>query len=120
MTRTATIGSREAPATLIVADASWGGLARALAIRRELRLVAPSDPHVDIVAAAMRLRPHVALLDGRDTTMLANVLDLLRGQDTRTLVVSERCGPDFIFSILGRGASGCIHPFATARSEEHT
>jgi DNA-binding NarL/FixJ family response regulator len=115
MTRTATFSFREAPATLVVADGSWPGLARAVASGRELRLVAPSDPGLDLVSAASRLRPHVALLDGRSSDLLVEMLRQLRlrAPETRALVVSECCDPPFVAGILRQGASGCIHPSAS-------
>jgi two-component system response regulator DesR len=94
-----------------------GALASLLALEGDIEVVVEVDRGDEVVAAAMRARPDVALLDiempGLDGITVAGVLarDV---PETRSLILTTFGRPGYLRRALAEGANGFLHKDAPA------
>jgi two-component system response regulator DesR len=94
-----------------------GALASLLALEGDIEVVVEVERGDEVVAAAMRARPDVALLDiempGLDGITVAGVL-ALEVPETRSLILTTFGRPGYLRRALAEGANGFLHKDAPA------
>jgi two-component system response regulator DesR len=94
-----------------------GALASLLALEGDIEVVVEVERGDEVVAAAMRARPDVALLDiempGLDGITVAGVL-AREVPETRSLILTTFGRPGYLRRALAEGANGFLHKDAPA------
>ena len=87
------------------------GLRAVLGVEADVRVVAEMASNEEAIRQAVRLRPHVVLLDGALANgQLVDCCRALRTQapDTRVVVLVEALDPSCVINAVRAGADGCI------------
>jgi DNA-binding NarL/FixJ family response regulator len=96
-------------ATVVVAVALSRTLVPVFAEQREVTLIGVCDPSTDSLGRVTTLNPDVLLLAAdMERPSLFEFLREIQGRAIKTLIVTDRCDPEFIGTILRYGARGCL------------